>query len=368
MTKAELRKRALASVRRGVKRARWRQKNRGTKRGAEHRAEALERVRQNVPPELLPYFEKVKGSLGKGTPHERFERFMHLAHEHEGDAAAALYAEAEAKFEAELAARLEDPATDFPFGANAPEKPRKPMAAKKAKKKAKRKAAKKPAAARKPARKPKAAKKPKKKSAKVKRPGDHTRTRAAACKPKKNPGRPPKKGKKPPASWRAMLASFDKHHPKVSRRVATANRAYWKTPRKARIAHVRGLIRRGQLGDARAVLVAEARHARPPPGRKTNPASDVEAEEHYRELHWGDEGRGRITESEAADPRRGTLTQLGRLHSVVYVTSKGGEDAEWEHTFAEGGGRRPHLLVERDSGKLVIAGGTYTVKKAGIVG
>ena len=78
--------------------------------------------------------------------------------------------------------------------------------------------------------------------------------------------------------------------------------------------------------------------------------------------------RERITRSAAADPRRGTLTQLGRLVSVVYETRKGAELAEWEHEFGEDGGHRPHLLVEKDSGRLVVAGGDYTVTRAGIVG
>ena len=74
----------------------------GARRGWEHRREAAERVEVNVPPELVPLWRRT-ASKYKGTPHQRFERFMHDAHDDERAAIVALEAEAESHLARDLA-------------------------------------------------------------------------------------------------------------------------------------------------------------------------------------------------------------------------------------------------------------------------
>lgn len=62
---------------------------------------------------------------------------------------------------------------------------------------------------------------------------------------------------------------------------------------------------------------------------------------------------------------------LGELAQIVYFTSKdfhNFEPSEYEHKFAENGGRRPTLHYDVHSKRLYLTGGTYRVKRAGIVG
>lgn len=94
----------------------------------------------------------------------------------------------------------------------------------------------------------------------------------------------------------------------------------------------------------------------------------------YREKHWGEEPKGVARELDVVDVSHGVLVELGVLERVEYCTSKGGDPkgATYYHDF---GGRLPVLAYhscERagcpDVGKLVIAGGSYKVRKHGIVG
>lgn len=94
----------------------------------------------------------------------------------------------------------------------------------------------------------------------------------------------------------------------------------------------------------------------------------------YREKHWGEEPKGVARELDVVDVGHGVLVELGVLERVEYCTSKGGDPkgATYYHDF---GGRLPVLAYhscERagcpDVGKLVIAGGSYKVRKHGIVG
>jgi hypothetical protein len=73
-------------------------------RGWEHRRESAERVEVNVPPELVPLWRRTQSKY-RGTPHQRFERFMHDAHDDERAAIVALEQEAERRLTAELARR-----------------------------------------------------------------------------------------------------------------------------------------------------------------------------------------------------------------------------------------------------------------------
>lgn len=108
-----------------------------------------------------------------------------------------------------------------------------------------------------------------------------------------------------------------------------------------------------------------------PPATKR--ARELAARE-YREKHWGEEPKGVARELDVVDVGHGVLVELGVLERVEYCTSKGGDPkgATYYHDF---GGRLPVLAYhscERagcpDVGKLVIAGGSYKVRKHGIVG
>jgi hypothetical protein len=102
----------------------------------------------------------------------------------------------------------------------------------------------------------------------------------------------------------------------------------------------------------------------------TNPGTPMSAKldkaiEFYQDFHWGDEA-GRIVKRKIpAPPKVGV--KLGKLDAVVYSTSKGGEKATWEHEFGEDGGKRPDLVMDVDNKRLHIVGGTYDVRREGIV-
>lgn len=65
-----------------------------------------------------------------------------------------------------------------------------------------------------------------------------------------------------------------------------------------------------------------------------------------------------------ADPSSEVFVILGELVSVTYRTTKGGEDADWEHPFDD----PPLLVYGLESKRLGVAGGSYTVTRAGIKG
>jgi hypothetical protein len=89
------------------------------------------------------------------------------------------------------------------------------------------------------------------------------------------------------------------------------------------------------------------------------------AKSEYRRSHWGDRGDGAVSSQEIADSHDGPFVVLGRLVSIAYETTKGGECAVWEHDFGHNG---PDLCYHPKSKRLIIAGGDYTVTRRGIEG
>lgn len=89
----------------------------------------------------------------------------------------------------------------------------------------------------------------------------------------------------------------------------------------------------------------------------------------YRHLHWGaSEGPPKSVEMRIADTTR-PLVDLGALTAVEYATAKGADGfSVYRHDFGgDDGSFLPVLAVSADR-RLVIAGGTYTVTKRGIIG
>jgi hypothetical protein len=86
----------------------------------------------------------------------------------------------------------------------------------------------------------------------------------------------------------------------------------------------------------------------------------------YREAHWG-KTKGTRPTLDVPDPHLEALVELGELVSVVYGTIKGGDTGltDYEHTFER---KRPMLCYGAKTGRLYVAGGTYRMRKRGIVG
>jgi hypothetical protein len=61
----------------------------GALRGWEHRREADEAVVVNLPPDLVPLWERVRASIHGETPHARTEAFLEYVEEHPGEAVCA---------------------------------------------------------------------------------------------------------------------------------------------------------------------------------------------------------------------------------------------------------------------------------------
>lgn len=81
----------------------------GTLRGAEHRSERDELAAMNIPAHLVPLWNRRKGQF-RGTPHERYEQFMHSLHEgSEGEEMIALQEDADARLEAMVRERESRP-------------------------------------------------------------------------------------------------------------------------------------------------------------------------------------------------------------------------------------------------------------------
>jgi hypothetical protein len=96
------------------------------------------------------------------------------------------------------------------------------------------------------------------------------------------------------------------------------------------------------------------------------PAASKSAAALFKDLHWGIEPRrvSRVRPSHAGP----ALTELGRLESVEYSTTKQGDGASvYHHAFGEEGGRKPVLAVDPQTRDLHIVGGSYTVERKGIV-
>jgi hypothetical protein len=87
----------------------------------------------------------------------------------------------------------------------------------------------------------------------------------------------------------------------------------------------------------------------------------------YKEAHWGLDPE-EIRHEQVGEPRDNTeLRGLGELVQVVYLTQKGGDPelVEYEHDFR---GKLPLLAYGAEDGRLYIVGGSYKVKRHGIVG
>jgi hypothetical protein len=90
-----------------------------------------------------------------------------------------------------------------------------------------------------------------------------------------------------------------------------------------------------------------------------------EAAGEYVKTHWGQAGKRQVAELRTADPRAGEASELGELHSLVYVTTKGTDSkpVEYEHEFAR---TKPRLAYIGD--RLLICGGDYRILRGGITG
>jgi hypothetical protein len=296
--------RDLRRIERGV---RAKDKTRPGPRRAERRQESDDEVRGNLPPELAPLFEKVKRSIKGSDRRTRTEAFLEYAEAHPDE----LWQGLEARTD-EVIAELE-----------------RRQAMPNPKKRAKRARA--------------------KKTPKKAPPKKRARARARA-----------------PRRWwdRCLSSVAAKKYARDPAAVCSA--AWWRRPPQERERIVRRLERGSTHERRTAVALAKAEAKRAGPPRKSNPGmSDAGAIAEYQRTHWGEKGRQRVTRSRAADPNRGTATELGRLVAVVYRTKKRGDGrkVDYEHEFSS---RLPRLLY--NEGGLVIAGGDYTVKKGGITG
>jgi len=108
-------------------------------------------------------------------------------------------------------------------------------------------------------------------------------------------------------------------------------------------------------------------NGRPEKSKRANPTTTdklAEAVNLYERFHWGEPATEVVRKRVSRRPR--VATSLGRLHSVTYETSKGGEPSLWEHEFGEEGGEPPDLVADEDR-RLHIVGGDYDVEDRGIV-
>jgi hypothetical protein len=289
------------------------------------RQETDEEVRGNIPPELAALFDRVKRSIRGSDRKSRTEAFLEYAEAHPDEEWQALEDRTD-----EVIRELER---------------RQAMANPKTKtKKGKRRD-----------------------RSKAKRHIRPAKTRrAVATKARRKVPRPRRSGR-PREPWfsRCLRSVAAKKYARDPAAVCAA--AWWKRSPAEREKIVRRL-ERGTPRERRAAVAiakAEAHHAYPPP-RRCNPGmSDAAAVAEYERTHWGERGRGRVRRGRAADPTRGTATQLGQLVAVTYRTKKKGDGraVDYEHEFE---GRLPRLLY--NEGGLFIAGGDYVVKTGGITG
>lgn len=103
-------------------------------------------------------------------------------------------------------------------------------------------------------------------------------------------------------------------------------------------------------------------------------ASSAKGQEEYKRTHWGSPGTGeRLVGSILA----GMAAKLGTALEITYATEKGGDLADWHHTFGDFGALKakkpflpPMLHAATIKGRQLVrlSGGTYTVTEHGIVG
>jgi hypothetical protein len=98
---------------------------------------------------------------------------------------------------------------------------------------------------------------------------------------------------------------------------------------------------------------------------KSNPSAPPT----YKSSHWGIDSKKDLSLLVPTPHKSHPMVGLGELVSVVYLTQKGGDGGltEYEHKFEK---RRPVLAYALDKGRtrLFVAGGSYTVTRRGIVG
>lgn len=320
-------------------------KRRGGVVRASPRQETDQEVRGNIPPELVPLFNRVRGQIRGSDRISRTEAFLHYAEEHPGEQWDAL----EDRIDATIAEMERRQAMPNP----------------KKKSKARKRAPKKMTISKTRTKTRVTVRNPSPAFAHVKKQLERSRAesrrlRAKLSKRKKNPRRPPKR-------WfdRCLASVTAQKYARDPAAVCSA--AWWKMPTKKREA----IVRRYERGSPRqrrvavAIAKAERNHADGPPRRRNPAMSDAEAAREYTRTHWGEKGRQRIVRKGAADPRFGTATKLGKLVAVVYRTRKGGDDGptDYEHEFE---GKLPDLLY--NDGGLVVAGGQYVIREGGIDG
>lgn len=393
--------RELRAIERSVAR---KLKSRPGLRRAVARAESDDEVRANIPPELVLLFERVKRSIKASDRMSRTDAFLHYAYEHPDEELAAT----EDKTDDVIRELERRQAMGNPKNKRNPKPKRgslrfhvrsKGKAVKRgrrveftqaeAKRIAKRlRAEGKPAhvAPRgKPARKKNpprlSAQQSKKRFAQLKKAGCHPkrvrlpsgesvvvrRAKCAAPPMRRNPRRPPKR-------WfdRCLRSVAAKKYARDPAAVCAA--AWWRRPPAERERIVRRLERGSHRERRTAVAIAKAEKSRADGPRRRNPGmTDAEARAEYERTHWGDRGRDRVRRGRAADPTRGTATELGELVSVVYRTHKkervhgawGRRDkrVDWEHEFERS---RPRLAY--NEGGLLVVGGDYRIKAGGITG
>lgn len=112
---------------------------------------------------------------------------------------------------------------------------------------------------------------------------------------------------------------------------------------------------RGTYREVTSAIEAEAKNFRP---TRTNPSGPIDSEEaraFFRAFHWGEDS-ARVDLVPFKRPV--DLVELGRLASVTYVTSKGGELAAWKHEFES----PPFLCFDRSNGALIVPGVRVTSK------
>lgn len=89
----------------------------------------------------------------------------------------------------------------------------------------------------------------------------------------------------------------------------------------------------------------------------------------YADLHWGATPPSSPSRWLAPDPRAGVLVELGALTAIEYETDKRGDGVSiYRHEFGDAIGRGCPVLAVTPDRRLVIAGGRYRVRRAGIVG
>ena len=105
---------------------------------------------------------------------------------------------------------------------------------------------------------------------------------------------------------------------------------------------------------------------------RVNPAYQElidDAQDEYESFHWGRPSE-RVDIRKVNKPLR-VGTKLGELVEVTYRTRKGDEDGgrpiHWVHQFGEEGGRQPDLVMDAETRRLHIVGGTYRVEEPGII-